>query len=344
MDVKNKNSNITRPRMVGTVKNNIGPSLLDPGAVRNIINGNDFKKKSEIWDHLLTNDTHIRAAWSQRMAAQQRINWTVAGAPSPYIDILQNFISKYSNDLAQIIMDARGRGITVMMVTWSDIDGVIAPISVQPISPYVLSITWDSSKYCYVIGYESVTGDIVDIVTQPDSIYTVIDTAVMLPPHQRGMWAPLAWMYAQKRKALRDWQIASSKVGVPITVITKPENTSDDIDAQMIDAADAIDTRSSIVLPYGTQVSISDGVSRGDVTSMFLSQIAYCDVEITLAILGQSASMLGTPGALGAESIRDAVRIDIIDADTLFIQHYINQILTSFAKLNDISVPVLTIS
>ena len=42
MDVKNKNSNITRPRMVGTVKNNIGPSLLDPGAVRNIINGNDL--------------------------------------------------------------------------------------------------------------------------------------------------------------------------------------------------------------------------------------------------------------------------------------------------------------
>lgn len=127
----------------------------------------------------------------------------------------------------------------------------------------------------------------------------------------------LYWLVWLKRHALRFWSVYLEKFGTPTVLGRYPVGTQPDEQQRLLDALAAIERDSTIIVPEGVQVQLLEAMRGGAADHAGFVQLI--DRAITKAILGQTATVEGQAGRLGASDEQDRARAAIqqSDADTL---------------------------
>lgn len=132
-------------------------------------------------------------------------------------------------------------------------------------------------------------------------------------PYGLGLAHWLYWPVFFKRNGIKFWLVFLEKFGSPTAVGKYPAGTPDDEQNKLLDALQAIQTDSAIVIPEGMVAELLEATRGG--TADYTALYDRMDAAIARVTLGQTASTQGTPGRLGNDDLQADVRADIVKAD-----------------------------
>jgi len=142
-------------------------------------------------------------------------------------------------------------------------------------------------------------------------------------PYGRGLGQRLWWPVWFKKNGIKFWMVFLEKFGMPTVVGKYPPGTLSDKQTKLMDAIEAIQTDTGIIMPDNQAIEFLEASRAGDVTHEQLCE--YMDKQISKAVLGQTASTEGTPGKLGNEQNQENVRQEIIEADADLLDGCLNE-------------------
>ncbi|MGN0920234.1 MAG: DUF935 domain-containing protein [Cellvibrio sp.] len=123
----------------------------------------------------------------------------------------------------------------------------------------------------------------------------------------------LYWPVFFKRSGIQFWLTFLERFGQPTTVGKHPTNATDAERNKLLNALEAIATDTGITIPQGMEIEFLEAARSG--TGDYSKLCEYMDKAIAKLILGQTASMQGTPGRLGSDDLQGDVRADLVRAD-----------------------------
>ncbi|MBK1710744.1 phage portal protein family protein [Marichromatium gracile] len=156
------------------------------------------------------------------------------------------------------------------------------------------------------------------------------------PALGRGLARVAAVAYMAKAYTLKDWLAFAEVYGMPIRIGKwGPSATEEDI-ATLVGAVANLGSDAAAAIPDSMQIELigaTAGLSGGNIVFERLAE--WADKQISKAVLGQTASADGTPGALGGQQAQDEVRDDIRDADAEELADTLNRDLVgAYLALN----------
>lgn len=141
-------------------------------------------------------------------------------------------------------------------------------------------------------------------------------------PYGLGLAHWLYWPVLFKRNGIKFWLIFLEKFGAPTGVGRYDANATDAERARLLQAVQAIQTDSGIIMPKDMEISLLEAARSGSVDYKSLHDTM--NETIQKVILGQTASTQGTAGRLGNDDLQSDVRSDIITADADLVCESLN--------------------
>lgn len=132
-------------------------------------------------------------------------------------------------------------------------------------------------------------------------------------PYGQGLAHWLYWPVLFKRNGIKFWLIFLEKFGMPTAVGKYDGNATPAERSKLLQATQAIQTDSGIIMPKDMELSLLEAARSGTADYKTLQDVM--DATIQKVVLGQTASTQGTPGKLGNDNLQADVRKDIIKAD-----------------------------
>lgn len=132
-------------------------------------------------------------------------------------------------------------------------------------------------------------------------------------PYGLGLAHYLYWPVWLKRNALRFWAVDLEKFGSPTVVGKYPNGTLKPDQDKLLQACQAAQRDSAIVIPEGMLVELLEASRPGSAAHAEFKDAM--NEAILMVCLGQTATAKGTSGALGSESERERVKDAILKAD-----------------------------
>lgn len=130
-----------------------------------------------------------------------------------------------------------------------------------------------------------------------------------------GLGRELYWPWWFKKNDIKDWLLSGNKFAAPTVVGEYDKDSTNEIDQnKLLAAAQAVHSRSSIIYPKGMILRLMESVRNGSINT-YRELVDFLNEEITICILGQTATTTGTPGKLGNEKEQGKVFEAIIKAD-----------------------------
>lgn len=129
-----------------------------------------------------------------------------------------------------------------------------------------------------------------------------------------GLGRELYWHWWFKKNDVKSWLQSGDKFAAP-TAVGEYEPGATEVDQnKLLAAAQAIHSRSAIVHPKGMTLKLLEALRSGNLNT-YKELADFLNEEITICILGQTATTTGTPGKLGNEKEQGEVFRAIIKAD-----------------------------
>lgn len=132
-------------------------------------------------------------------------------------------------------------------------------------------------------------------------------------PYGLGLAHWCYWPVLFKRHGVGFWLTFLEKFGMPTGVGEFPVGATPAERAMLLGAIRAIRNSSGVILPQGMKIDLLEAARSGSADYKELHDTM--DDSIAKAIMGQSASVQGTPGKLGNDDLKADVRQDIVKAD-----------------------------
>lgn len=133
-------------------------------------------------------------------------------------------------------------------------------------------------------------------------------------PYGVGLGQSLYWPWFFKKSGIKFWVVFMDKFAMPTPVGTYPPLTPKDVQDDLLAFLKALQTDQAAKLPNTLDVKYLEA-NRSSTVSVYDPFVRLMNDEISKAVLGQTATVTGTPGALGAETARAEVREDYVNAD-----------------------------
>lgn len=137
-------------------------------------------------------------------------------------------------------------------------------------------------------------------------------------PYGNGLGTELYWPWWFKKNDIKFWLMFCDKFAAPTAVGEYPQGTTPEKQRELLAAAQSIHSNSSLVYPAGMNLRLIEAARNGSVTC-YKELVDFCNDEMTISILGQTATTSGTPGKLGSSDEQADVRSDYLkdDADSI---------------------------
>lgn len=132
-------------------------------------------------------------------------------------------------------------------------------------------------------------------------------------PYGLGLAHYLYWPVWMKRNALRFWAVFLEKFGTPTVLGRYPAGTDEDDQGKLIEALQAVQRDSTVILPEGMAAELLEATRSG--SADHAGFVAAMDKAILKVALGQTATVEGTAGKLGGDGERERVKDAILRAD-----------------------------
>lgn len=133
-------------------------------------------------------------------------------------------------------------------------------------------------------------------------------------PYGLGLAHYLYWPVWMKRNAMRFWAVYLEKFGTPTVLGRYPAGTDATEQSKLLDALQAVQRDAAVILPEGMVAELLEATRTG--AADHAGFVAAMDKAILKVTLGQTATVEGTAGKLGAESERGRVKDAILRADS----------------------------
>jgi phage gp29-like protein len=249
-------------------------------------------------------------------------------------------------DMTDECLDAIAKGYSVVEMNWDTKRTLWTPRDRNELIDgewrEVEGYAWRDPRFFM---YDRVQGRQLRLIDEEDTY-----NGKALPPHRfiihrprlksglpiRGGLARLAAVaYMCKAYTITDWMAFAEVFGMPLRVGKYGTGaTPKDINT-LINAVANIGTDAAAVIPESMRIEFEAAGNSTGGADLFKNLAEYLDKQISKAVLGQTASADGTPGALGNSDSQDEVRQDILESDARQLSNTLNKYLVrSFIDLN----------
>ena len=165
-------------------------------------------------------------------------------------------------------------------------------------------------------------------------------------PNRAGLGRVVLKWEMYKWAASVDWVTFAEKFGQPMRMATyDAQGTGPEEREALYDALATLGTDAYALFPNSVQLTFPDPGSKRDSSAVYEGLLAYCDAQISKAVLGHSAAADSTAGNLGNEDMAREVRQDFREADEAALSSTIRRdLLTPFVRFNfgtDAPVPYI---
>lgn len=267
-----------------------------------------------IYDEVLRDDT-VRAAVNQRLHGVIARPWeVVAGGDSPLdkkaADFLRDNLAELQWDLiTSQMLSGVFYGYAISEIIW-EIEGgkvKIADIKVRNRRRFA----FDGAGRLRLKTFENTyPGELM-----PEKKFWIARFGAdhADAPYGLGLAHYLYWPVFLKRNALRFWSIYLEKFATPTVVGKYPLGTTENEQQRLLAALEAIQRDATLIMPEGMQTTLLEATRTGNADHAGF--LAMLDKAILKVTLGQTATVEGTAGSLGAENERERVKDAILKAD-----------------------------
>lgn len=226
--------------------------------------------------------------------------------------------NNFSDILTQVITPSFKGGAGHVEQVWDIAEGKFTYTDLIPRSPAKFKFDADNNTLL-------VTEDNSDGIKVADNKFqTLTYRSEFGNKYGFGIYEQVYKMYAMKKIVFPFWGQACEKKSTGITTVTLPDYDIGKDNKEKLDTF-LRNTRinTGVILPNGVVVDIKH--MSGDFSKDFDMFIAAIDKAYAILILGQTlTSDIGNVGSRAAATVHNKVRQDILAADTLWIENFIN--------------------
>ena len=140
-----------------------------------------------------------------------------------------------------------------------------------------------------------------------------------------GIARAAIWAYLFKMYTMRDWAIFSQTYGQPVRVGKFAAGASADDKATLFRAVANIAGDCAAIIPESMMIEFIESGNVGAGHSMYKERVEFLDMQVSKAVLGQTATTDAVTGGLGSGKEHGDVRGDIKTADAKALAAVLNR-------------------
>lgn len=270
----------------------------------------------ELFEEMEEKDAHVFSQLQTRKLAVTGLDWEV----QPFSESDQDkeiaaFINKQLkgidnfNGILTDMLDAIGKGISIMEIDWDYKDGENIIQNIEYVHPKKLiwdGIT-DEMKIC--------TREYPSGVELPENKFVVHRyKAKSGHPSRAGVLRVVAWMYLFKNYDVKDWVSFCEVYGMPLRLGKYDVSASEDDKKQLMEAILSLGTDAAGIVPNSTMIEFIES-NKTTSAEIYEGLARYCDEQISKAILGQTLTSDSGGGSYAQGKVHNDVRHDLTVAD-----------------------------
>lgn len=145
-------------------------------------------------------------------------------------------------------------------------------------------------------------------------------------PIRGGLARAASWSYLFKNYSVKDWVTFMDAYGMPLRVGRYDNGATEDNIRLLMRALSMLGSDAAAAFPKSMEVEFIDrkGGEQGDLFERFAT---YCDLQVSKAVLGQTATTDAVAGGLGSgqSTVHNDVRKDIEKADAKLLAATLNR-------------------
>lgn len=307
----------------------------------------DVQEQMEMFEEMEEKDTHLFSQLQTRKLAVTGLDWEVQPFSdderdktiAEFIrDQLKN-IEKF-DDILMDLLDAIGKGISVMEIEWGVKEGhnVIEDITYVHPKKLIWDSLTDEMKIC--------TKEFPSGVAFPENKFVIHRYKAKSGHESRnGVLRVVSWMYLFKNYDLKDWVAFCEVFGMPLRLGKYTAAASEADQRALMEAIYSLGTDAAGIIPDSTMIEFIESNKTTSV-EIYEKLARYCDEQISKAILGQTLSSDSGGGSYAQGKVHNEVRHDLTAADAKALATTIRRdIIKPLVEYNfgyDVDAPLFT--
>ena len=232
---------------------------LTPGRLARIFrqaDEGDVRAQMELFEEMEEKDTHLFSQMQTRKLAVTGLDWEVQPFSkddrdkeiADFVDEQLKSIENFDNVLIDML-DAIGKGISIMELSWTVEDGHNVIDDIEYVHPKKL--IWDGMtdemKVC--------TKDFPSGIELPENKFVVHRyKAKSGHPSRAGVMRVVSWMYLFKNYDIKDWVSFCEVFGMPLRLGKYDASASEDDKRQLMEAIISLGTDAAGIVPSSTMI------------------------------------------------------------------------------------------
>lgn len=276
----------------------------------------DVLRQMELFEEMEEKDAHLFSQLQTRKLAVTGLEWEVQPCSNEERDRqVAAFIRKqlenmeFLNDALLDMLDAIGKGISVLEIGWTVRDGFNA----------IESLEWVHQKKLF---WDSMTDEMLLRTTEhPEGISFphnkfVVHRYKARSGHESraGLLRASAWMYLFKNYTLKDWVSFCEVFGMPIRLGKYDQSASEEDKRQLLEAIYSIGSDAAGIIPDSAMIEFIEA-NKTSTVDIYERLARYCDEQMSKAILGQTLTSDSGGGSYAQGKVHNDVRKDLTKAD-----------------------------
>lgn len=141
------------------------------------------------------------------------------------------------------------------------------------------------------------------------------------------------WYHRFKKNGVKWWVVFAEKYGSPWIVGKTPRGAQEKEQQDLLTMLHNMVKDAIGVVPDDSSVDVLSIKQTGSI-SVYDRLTAYCDAQISKAILGHSAGADSSPGKLGGDDLAMQVRRDLVADDSHLVECVFNQVIDWVIEIN----------
>lgn len=306
----------------------------------------DICAQMELFEDMEEKDPHLFSQMQTRKLAVTGLDWEIQPFSEDERDKqVAEFISDQLNSLENLsdkmldMLDAIGKGISVMEIDWGYEDGYNVIKDLTYIHPKKL--TWDAMtdelKIC--------TKEYPSGISFPENKFVIHKYKARSGHISRaGLFRVVAWFYMFKNFDIKDWISFCELFGMPLRLGKYGASASEADKRELERALIKLGTDAAGIVPDSTQIEFIE--SNKTTSSEGYERVArYLDEQISKAVLGQTLTSDSGGGSYAQSKTHNEVRHDLTEHDAKSLAATIRRdIITPLVEYNfgeDANIPFI---
>jgi phage gp29-like protein len=324
-----------------TIASSLTPARL--GEIISSVDRGDITSYLTLAEEIEERDLHYRSALSTRKLAVTGLKVTVEAASDDKRDVeIADAVTKLTKsehfrELLADLMDALGKGFAVSEIMWDKSGKQWSPRTYLHRDPRFFVFDQVTGQELLLLGGDSKAAADASRGTPLDPYkfivhYPRLKTGIPI----RGGLARLACVaFMCKSYGLKDWMTFAEVFGMPLRVGKYGTAATESQKLALLNAVTRIGTDAAAIIPEEMIIEFIESTTSVGGDKLFQGLADWWDRQVSKGILGQTASMEGTPGKLGESAAQDAVREDIRDDDAIKLAATLRRdLIRPFVDLN----------